>query len=52
MTVPQQNALVAAALAAACLIGGVAQGRGQAIAAGVGFIAVIPTTLNPPPDRD
>ena len=48
MTAPQQNALVAAALAAACLVGGVAQDSGQAIAAGFGFLAVIPTTLNPP----
>jgi len=48
MTAPQQNALVVAALAATCLVGGVAQGSGQAIAAGFGFLAVIPTTLNPP----
>ncbi len=48
MTAPQQNALVVAVLAATCLVGGVAQGSGQAIFAGFGFLAVIPTTLNPP----
>ncbi len=52
MTYQETTAAIAATIAAACIVGGVVKNDTMAIVCGAGFVAAIPTILNPPPDNE
>lgn len=52
MTYPETTAAIAAVIAAVFVVGGVVKNDTVAIVCGAGFVAAIPTVLNPPPDSE
>jgi hypothetical protein len=52
VTYQEGTAAIAATIAAVCITGGAVKGDTLAIVCGAGFVATIPTVLNPPPDNE